>query len=185
VERPRAPQERWLPVARFHECRRLVTAEHRPPFRQTRDPPRERRALVSAHIPRCFYSVSDFPTDGMELTHILVVAALAWYEDILGRPCIGSTEAIRRSCSSLGNWLLLVSGAGPTEDKPNVTMAAPQDSNVVDHSFTIRVPDCRQACEALLARGATFLTPPHQRGHEVRCFFRDPDGHLFEISQFG
>ena len=80
---------------------------------------------------------------------------------------------------------MLVTGAGPTEDKPNVTMAAPQGNNVVDHSFAIRVPDCRQAYAALLARGVTFLTPPHQRGQEIRCFFRDPDGHLFEISQSG
>jgi catechol 2,3-dioxygenase-like lactoylglutathione lyase family enzyme len=29
------------------------------------------------------------------------------------------------------------------------------------------------------------LTPPYKRGQEIRCFFRDPDGHLFEISQFG
>jgi catechol 2,3-dioxygenase-like lactoylglutathione lyase family enzyme len=85
----------------------------------------------------------------------------------------------------LGNWMLLVSGAGPTEDKPNLTVAAPQDIHVVDHSFTIRVPDCREAYEALLARGATFVTPPHQQAQEVRCFFRDPDGHLFETSQFG
>jgi catechol 2,3-dioxygenase-like lactoylglutathione lyase family enzyme len=51
--------------------------------------------------------------------------------------------------------------------------------------MTIRVPDCRAAYETLRARGAVFLTPPHDRGHEVRRFFRDPDGHLFEISQAG
>ena len=28
-----------------------------------------------------------------------------------------------------------------------------------------------------------FLTPPHDWGTEVRCFLRDPDGHLVEISQ--
>lgn len=32
-------------------------------------------------------------------------------------------------------------------------------------------------------RGAEFLTPPYEWEHETRCFFRDPDGHLFEISQ--
>ena len=35
-----------------------------------------------------FYSMSDFPAEGMELTHILVVADVdrsrAWYENILG-----------------------------------------------------------------------------------------------------
>jgi catechol 2,3-dioxygenase-like lactoylglutathione lyase family enzyme len=28
-----------------------------------------------------------------------------------------------------------------------------------------------------------FLTPPVDRGSEIRAFFRDPDGHLFEISE--
>jgi hypothetical protein len=26
-------------------------------------------------------------------------------------------------------------------------------------------------------------TPPHDWGTEIRCFLRDPDGHLVEISQ--
>jgi catechol 2,3-dioxygenase-like lactoylglutathione lyase family enzyme len=49
--------------------------------------------------------------------------------------------------------------------------------------MTIRVPDCQGAYEILKARGAEFLTPPVDWGHEIRCFFRDPDGHLLEISQ--
>ena len=36
---------------------------------------------------------------------------------------------------------------------------------------------------ALLGRGAEFLTPPVEYEWEVRCFFRDPDGHLLEISE--
>jgi catechol 2,3-dioxygenase-like lactoylglutathione lyase family enzyme len=49
--------------------------------------------------------------------------------------------------------------------------------------MTIRVPDCQSAYETLKARGADFLTPPVNWGYEIRAFFRDPDGHLFEISQ--
>jgi catechol 2,3-dioxygenase-like lactoylglutathione lyase family enzyme len=49
--------------------------------------------------------------------------------------------------------------------------------------MTIRVPDCRAAYELLAARGASFLTPPVEWEYEVRCFFRDPDGHLLEISE--
>ena len=41
------------------------------------------------------------------------------------------------------------------------------------------------AYEALRSRGAEFLTPPVDWGYEVRAFFRDPDGHLLEISQSG
>ena len=49
--------------------------------------------------------------------------------------------------------------------------------------MTIRVPDCQAAYEILRARGGEFLTPPADWGGEIRCFFRDPDGHLLEISQ--
>jgi catechol 2,3-dioxygenase-like lactoylglutathione lyase family enzyme len=85
----------------------------------------------------------------------------------------------------LGNWLLLVIGGEPTRDKPTVTFAAPDDADIVTHAFTIRVPDCRAAYETLRSRGAEFLTEPVDWGWEVRAFFRDPDGHLFEISEAG
>ena len=47
----------------------------------------------------------------------------------------------------------------------------------------IGVPDCRGAHAVLTGRGAQFLAPPVEYPREVRAFFRDPDGHLFEISQ--
>lgn len=85
--------------------------------------------------------------------------------------------------SFLGNWFLLVTEGGPTEDKPGVSMMPPDDPNTVSGSFTIRVQDCQASYETLVGRGADFLTPPYDWGSEIRCFFRDPDGNLFEISQ--
>ncbi len=79
--------------------------------------------------------------------------------------------------------MLLVTGGGPTEDKPTVQFAPPADPDTVSHQLTIRVPDCHAAYETLRSRGAEFLTPPLDRGGEIRCFFRDPDGHLLEISE--
>lgn len=104
-----------------------------------------------------------FPQEGMELTHILVSRDTGrsrdFYVGVLGAELYrqyGSSVVLRL----MGNWLLLVS-----------------------HSFTIRVPDCRAAYRTLSDRGATFLTPPVDHGGEIRCFLRDPDGHLFELSQ--
>jgi catechol 2,3-dioxygenase-like lactoylglutathione lyase family enzyme len=134
-------------------------------------------------------SIGAFPEPGMELTHILVVAdvdrARAWYVDVLGAELYREYGGSSAVLTFAGTWLLLVTGGGPTEDKPSVTFAAPPDPDAVSHSMTIRVPDCRAAYQTLRARGAVFLTPPHDWGREVRCFFRDPDGHLFEISQAG
>ena len=82
-----------------------------------------------------------------------------------------------------GMWLLLVTGGGPTPGKPTVTFAPPSDRDIVDHQLTLRVPDCWAAYEVLRSRGAEFLAPPVDRGGEIRAFFRDPDGHLLEISE--
>ncbi len=60
----------------------------------------------------------------------------------------------------------------------------PADSDRVSHAMTIRVPDGMAAYETLRDRGASFLTPPVTSEWEVRGFFRDPDGHLLEISEF-
>jgi catechol 2,3-dioxygenase-like lactoylglutathione lyase family enzyme len=130
---------------------------------------------------------SSFPAEGMELTHILVVAdidrARTFYRDVVGaevyREYGGSSCVLR----AFGTWLLLVTGGGPTPDKPTVTFASPSNPDVVSHSMTIRVPDCRAAYATLLGRGAAFLTPPVESDWEIRAFFRDPDGHLIEISE--
>jgi catechol 2,3-dioxygenase-like lactoylglutathione lyase family enzyme len=127
------------------------------------------------------------PVEGMELTHILVVheidRARTFYRDVLGAEVhreYGGTSCVLRA---FGTWLLLVTGGGPTEDKPTVTFEAPADIDTVSHAMTIRVPDCRAAHQTLTGRGATFLTAPVESDWEIRAFFRDPDGHLIEISE--
>ncbi len=133
--------------------------------------------------------MADFPSDGMAVTVLLVVSDLersvAFYRDVLGATLhreYGGTSAV---FSLAGTWILLVTGGGPTRDKPDVTFAPPADPNLIDHEFTIRVPDCRGAYDTLRGRGAEFLTPPVDWGGEIRAFFRDPDDHLIEISQAG
>jgi catechol 2,3-dioxygenase-like lactoylglutathione lyase family enzyme len=130
---------------------------------------------------------TSFPAEGMEFSHILVVADIGssrtFYVDVLGaevyREYGGSSCVLR----AFGTWLLLVTGGGPTRDKPTVTFAPPSDPDLVSHSMTIRVPDCRAAYTTLLERGAVFLTEPVESAWEIRAFFRDPDGHLIEISE--
>lgn len=131
----------------------------------------------------------NFPTDGMELTHILVVSKMErsknFYSDVLGAEIYREYAGTSCVLSFLGSWLLLVTGGGSTEDKPEVTFSIPINPNEVSHSMTIRVPDCNEAYKVLKSRGASFLTPPTEWGSEIRCFFRDPDGHLLEISEAG
>ena len=130
---------------------------------------------------------NSFPTEGVEITHILVVADLAraitFYRDVLGATVYREYGGTSCVLQFRGSWLLLVTAGEPTEDKPDVTFAPPEDPRTVSHSMTIRVPDCQEAYRILVSRGAEFITPPHDWGSELRCFFRDPDGHLLEISQ--
>jgi catechol 2,3-dioxygenase-like lactoylglutathione lyase family enzyme len=109
----------------------------------------------------------------MELTHLLVVSDLerarTFYRDVLGaevyREYSGTSVVLR----FLGTWLLLVTGGGPTADKPDVAFAPPVGAASVSHEMTIRVPDCRAAYEVLLSRGARFITPPVESPWEVRA----------------
>ena len=123
---------------------------------------------------------TTFPTAGVELKYLLVVSdyahSLAFYRDVLG------ATIVREISDTLS---LLSFGGGSTKDKPTVTFASPTDADRITSELVIRVPDCLAAYETLRSRGAEFLTPPVDWGYEVRAFFRDPNGHLLEISQSG
>jgi len=131
--------------------------------------------------------MDDFPSEGVELTQLLVVGDLdrsrKFYQDVLGAELYREYGGTSVVLQFQGNWILLVTGGGPTEDKPGVTFAPPTNHNTISQQMTFRVPDCRSAYEILKSRGAEFLTPPFDRGGEIRCFFRDPDGRLLEISE--
>ena len=130
---------------------------------------------------------ASFPSDGMALTHILVVADVArartFYRDVLGATVYREYGGTSCVLEIFGTWLLLVTGGGPTDDKPTVSFEVPGDPDRVSHSMTIRVPDARAAHATLVERGAVFLAPLTESSWEIRGFFRDPDGHLIEISE--
>jgi catechol 2,3-dioxygenase-like lactoylglutathione lyase family enzyme len=128
-----------------------------------------------------------FPAPGTELTHLLVVsdveASQRWYVDVLGATLYRAYGGTSVVLSLLGQWLLLVTGGEPTADKPTVSFGAPVDPDRASAEMIFGISDCRAAYDELLGRGAEFLTPPVEYPWEIRAFFRDPDGHLFEISE--
>lgn len=132
--------------------------------------------------------INNNPFEHSELTTILVVSDLEeskkFYIDQLGanlyREYGGSSVVLK----FLDNWILLVLSGDPTDDKPEIEFKLSERPEWIDHSFTIRVKDCNQSYQILKKRGVNFITPPYDWGYEVRCFFRDPDGHLFEISEY-
>ncbi len=50
-------------------------------------------------------------------------------------------------------------------------------------ALNIRVADVHAVYRDWSSKGATFLTPPKDHGEEIRCYLRDPDGHLIEVGQ--
>jgi catechol 2,3-dioxygenase-like lactoylglutathione lyase family enzyme len=131
--------------------------------------------------------VADFPrpTSGIVLTHFIVSddveRSRRFYTDVLGGETVFDGEP---SVVQLANaWVIINVGGGPTEDKPTVTLEAPPDPDRVSSFLNIRVADIQSVYEEWSARGAEFLTPPQQRATEIRCYIRDPDGHLIEVGQ--
>ena len=131
--------------------------------------------------------MGSLPTlsEGIALTHFVVAAdverAARFYSDVLGGEIVLAGEP---AVVALANsWIIINVGGGPTEDKPTVTLEPPTDPDRVSAFLNIRVADIQAVYEEWSARGAEFLTPPIDRGREIRCYLRDPDGHLIEVGQ--
>jgi len=125
------------------------------------------------------------PADGIVITHFVVSADVAasthFYTQVLGGRAVmeGSPSIVKLA----NTWIIINEGGGPTEDKPDVVLDVPDDPNRTSAFLNIRVADIQQVYTEWSAKGATFLTPPIDRGAEIRCYMRDPDGHLIEVGQ--
>lgn len=125
------------------------------------------------------------PSEGFVLTHFIVSAdvarSAAFYRDVLGGEVVMEGEPTILQVAN--SWVIINVGGGPTEDKPEVVLDVPDDPNRVSAFLNIRVADIQARYEEWGAKGAEFLTPPQDRGAEIRCYMRDPDGHLIEVGQ--
>jgi lactoylglutathione lyase len=125
------------------------------------------------------------PSEGVVITHLLIVAdqdrSRDFYSRVLGGQVIRERNpaAVRLSNS----WIIINSGGGPTDDKPEVIAAPPESSHVLTSCLNIRVADVWAIYREWRSRGAEFLTEPKDHGAEIRCYVRDPDGHLLEVGQ--
>src|SRR3954449_12130249 len=132
--------------------------------------------------------VSDLDGE-MVLAHFIVSddveRSRRFYTDVLGGRTVisGETTDAVTYVALANSWIIINVGGGPTEDKPTVTLETPRDPDRVSSFLNIRVADIQAVYEKWSARGAEFLTPPQDRGAEIRCYMRDPDGHLIEVGQ--
>jgi catechol 2,3-dioxygenase-like lactoylglutathione lyase family enzyme len=131
--------------------------------------------------------MSEFPapTAGFVATHFIVVADVErsrrFYTEVLGGEMVRSGEPVYVALAN--SWIIINVGGGPTDDKPTVTLQTPPDLNRTSAFLNLRVADVHALYELWEGRGADFLTPPKQHETEIRCYIRDPDGHLIELGQ--
>jgi catechol 2,3-dioxygenase-like lactoylglutathione lyase family enzyme len=125
------------------------------------------------------------PEEGILLTHFIVSddveRSRRFYTEVLGGETVMEGEP---SFVQLANsWIIINVGGGPTEDKPTVILETPPEPDRSSSFLNIRVADIQAVYEEWSERGAEFLTPPQDRGAEIRCYIRDPDAHLIEVGQ--
>jgi catechol 2,3-dioxygenase-like lactoylglutathione lyase family enzyme len=125
------------------------------------------------------------PAEGIVLTHFIVAEDVErsrrFYTEVLGGETVRAGEP---SFVALANsWIIINVGGGPTDDKPTVTLETPPDPDRASSFLNIRVADIEAVYAEWRARGAEFLTPPKEHESEIRCYIRDPDGHLIEVGQ--
>jgi len=125
------------------------------------------------------------PTEGFLLAHSIVAEDLArsrdFYAGVLGGEVVldGHLTIVKLANS----WVMISLGGGPTDDKPQVVLEPPRDPGRASAFLNLRVADIHAAYQQWRSKGADFLTPPKDHGREIRCYLRDPDGHLIEVGQ--
>jgi catechol 2,3-dioxygenase-like lactoylglutathione lyase family enzyme len=125
------------------------------------------------------------PTAGFVATRFIVGSDVErsrrFYTEVLGGETVRSGEPTYVALAN--SWIIINVGGGPTEDKPTVTLETPPDLDRTSAFLNLRVAEVHRLYELWSGRGAHFLTPPKQRETEIRCYIRDPDGHLIELGQ--
>ena len=137
------------------------------------------------HAPFIDYNNIPAPKEGILVTQFIVVRSIArsrtFYSEVLGgqvvleeNPCIVKLA---------NSWILMNPGGPPTPDKPDVTVVNYEPGDTVSSFMNLRVADIQTCYEQWKSRGAEFITPPIDRGAEIRCYMRDPDGYMIEVGQ--
>lgn len=126
------------------------------------------------------------PAEGLLLTYLVVSRDVArsrrFYTEVLGGETVLHADGFAIVAIANG-WVTITSPGGPTPDKPEVTLEPPSDPGRASGFMNIRVADIGACYDQWRAWGARFLTAPIDHGGEIRCYMRDPDGHLIEVGQ--
>jgi catechol 2,3-dioxygenase-like lactoylglutathione lyase family enzyme len=145
----------------------------------------EKETSVEEHTPYIDYENLPAPTEGFLVTVFLTVRSVAksraFYSEVLGGQVVLEENPCMVKLSN--SWLIMNPGGGPTPDKPDISVVDYDFDNKLSIFMNLRVADIQACYEEWKSRGAEFVTPPIDRGAEIRCYLRDPDGYLIEVGQ--
>jgi catechol 2,3-dioxygenase-like lactoylglutathione lyase family enzyme len=125
------------------------------------------------------------PTEGILVTLFITVRQVVRSRDFYSRVLGGTVVLDENPCIvRLSNsWIIMNPGGPPTPDKPEISVVDYEAGDATSIFLNLRVADIHTCYEEWTAKGAQFLTPPIDRGAELRCYLRDPDGYLIEVGQ--
>ena len=135
--------------------------------------------------PRIDFANLPNPEDGFLMTLFITVRKVARSRDFYSRVLGGTVVLEENPCMvKLSNsWIIMNPGGPPTPDKPGISVVNYEPDNTTSIFLNLRVADIQARYEEWKAKGAEFVTPPIDRGAEIRCYLRDPDGYLIEVGQ--
>jgi catechol 2,3-dioxygenase-like lactoylglutathione lyase family enzyme len=135
--------------------------------------------------PRDDFASFPAPAEGILVTMFITVRKVARSRDFYSRVLGGTVILEENPCTvRLSNsWIIMNPGGPPTPDKPDISVVDYQPGNTTSIFLNLRVADIGACYEEWKAKGAEFVTPPIDRGAEIRCYIRDPDGYLIEVGQ--
>jgi catechol 2,3-dioxygenase-like lactoylglutathione lyase family enzyme len=119
------------------------------------------------------------------VTLFITVRHVARSRDFYSRVLGGTVVLDENPCMvKLSNsWIIMNPGGPPTPDKPGISVVDYQPGDTTSIFLNLRVADIQACYQEWKAKGAEFVTPPINRGAEIRCHMRDPDGYLIEVGQ--
>ena len=136
-------------------------------------------------VPRIDYANLPSPTEGFLVTLFITVREVArsreFYSHVLGGTVVLEENPCMVKLSN--SWIIMNPGGPPTGDKPGISVVDYQPGNTTSIFLNLRVANIQTCYEEWKAKGAEFVTPPIDRGAEIRCYMRDPDGYLIEVGQ--
>ena len=140
---------------------------------------------MTEHTPFIDFDNLPLPSEGFLVTLFITVRSVARSRAFYSEVLVGQVVLKENPCMvKLSNsWVIMNPGGPPTPDKPDISLVDYEFNNTISTFMNVRVADIQACYEEWRSKGAELLTAPIDRGAEIRCYMRDPDGYLIEVGQ--